>query len=484
MRKRLASVVSAVVIAAAAESAAQTGPSHASVPVVHAVRATPPSSSTAAWTTRCGCGRRRPPTFTQRDPDEGKPATEATELRIAYDDDALYVGGADARPRARRGSRGSWPAAIRTPRPTASRSCRSPSRSSDRRVVRASARPACRATPRSTTIRRTDNSWDAVWESAVKIDEAGWSAGDADPVFAAAVLPRPTQLTFGINAMRYIQRKKEQAWLVHVPKTESGMASRMGHLEGLNGVSPHRTVELLPYLVEPRASSSSARHRRRSVQRRRAAFAGAGLDLKYRVSSSLSLDGTINPDFGQVEVDPAVVNLTAFETFFEEKRPFFIEGANIFSNFGRDRRQQLLGLQPRRADASSIRGESADRRRGTPSGDFVDAPTADHDSRRREADRKDAQRLEPRPARCGDRARAGEDRHQRLRAQRTEVEPLSNYFVGRVAARDRRRAAVGVLATAVNRDLRQPALASRSAGAGVRRRRRRALLSRRASATG
>ena len=62
------------------------------------------------------------------------------------------------------------------------------------------------------------------------------------------------------------------------------------------------------------------------------------------MSSSLSLDGTVNPDFGQVEVDPAVVNLTAFETFFEEKRPFFIEGANIFSNFGRGGANNFWGF--------------------------------------------------------------------------------------------------------------------------------------------
>ena len=88
--------------------------------------------------------------------------------------------------------------------------------------------------------------------------------------------------------MRYIQRKKEEAWLVHVPKTESGMASRMGHLDGLDGVTPHRTVELVPYVVsraeyvEPDAGDPFNDGAR--------AFASAGLDLKYRVSSSLSLD--------------------------------------------------------------------------------------------------------------------------------------------------------------------------------------------------
>ena len=166
---------------------------------------------------------------------------------------------------------------------------------------------------------------------------------DADPVFAAPVLPHPTQLTFGINAMRYIQRKKEEAWLVHVPKTESGLASRMGHLDGLDGVAaaPHRGAGAVCGRAAPNTSNRPAGDPFNDGAR---AFASAGLDLKYRVSSSLSLDATINPDFGQVEVDPAVVNLTAFETFFEEKRPFFIEGANIFSNFGRGGANNFWGF--------------------------------------------------------------------------------------------------------------------------------------------
>ena len=110
---------------------------------------------------------------------------------------------------------------------------------------------------------------------------------------------------------------------------------------------------------------------------------------KYRLSSNLSLDGTINPDFGQVEVDPAVVNLTAFETFFEEKRPFFIEGANIFSNFGRsgannfwgfNRSEPLIFYSRRIGRVAAGIGERRLRRRAD----------GDDDSRRRQAHRQDA----------------------------------------------------------------------------------------------
>src|SRR6185436_10919551 len=85
-----------------------------------------------------------------------------------------------------------------------------------------------------------DNSWDAVWESAVTIDESGWTLEMRIP-FSQLRFPAAAAHTFGINALRYIQRKKESAWLVRVPKTESGLASRFGHLEGLSGVSPRRT---------------------------------------------------------------------------------------------------------------------------------------------------------------------------------------------------------------------------------------------------
>jgi hypothetical protein len=91
-----------------------------------------------------------------------------------------------------------------------------------------------------------DRSWDAVWQSAVTVDESGWSVEMRIP-FSQLRFPSADRLTFGINAIRYIQRKKEEAWLVHIPKTESGLASRMAHLEGLDGVAPRRTVEFLPY---------------------------------------------------------------------------------------------------------------------------------------------------------------------------------------------------------------------------------------------
>ena len=318
-------------VAAPAASAGKQASSHGPVPVVQAIRATSPvvvdgRLDDEVWL------RATPATeFTQIDPDEGKPATEATELRIAYDDNALYVGarlmdkepGRIARQLARRDQDAEADSFMIFLDPH-----------HDHLTGASFAVSAAGVQSDATVFNDTsmDQSWDAVWQSAVAVDETGWTVEMRIP-FSQLRFPSAARLTFGINATRYIQRKKEQVWLVRVPKTESGLASRMGHLEGLDGVSPHRTVEFLPYALS----------RAEFIERDSAAdpfndgargFAGAGVDLKYRISSNLSLDGTINPDFGQVEVDPAVVNLTAFETFFDEKRPFFIEGANIFSNFG------------------------------------------------------------------------------------------------------------------------------------------------------
>jgi hypothetical protein len=260
--------------------------------------------------------------------------------------------------------------------------------------------------------------------------------------------------TFGINALRYIQRRNERAWLVHVPKTESGLASRMGHLEGLDGISPHRTLELLPYVVN-RAEYVAPPQAGDPFNDGTRVFAGTGLDLKYRPSSSLTLDGTINPDFGQVEVDPAVVNLTAFETFFEEKRPFFIEGANIFSNFGQGGANSFWGFN--RAEPLIFYSRRIGRSpQGSAEGGFVDRPNA--------TTILGAAKLTGKTRRGWTlgmlEAVTGREYARTLTdgiRDRVEVEPLSNYVVGRMQ-REKGRGAVGFLATAVHRDLRAPAL--------------------------
>jgi len=434
-------------------SAGQTASPHGPVPVVQATRATAPIVVDGQLSDEVWLRAPAATVFTQREPDEGKPATEATELRVAYDDTALYVGvrlkdrepGRIARQLARRDQDAEADSFTVVLDPHHDH------------LTGASFAVTAAGVQFDATIfndSSLDSSWDAVWQSAVMVDQSGWCLEMRIP-YSQLRFPSADRLTFGINAMRYIQRKKEQSWLVHVPKTESGLASRMGHLEGLNGVVPHRTVEFLPYVVS-RAEFIERSSSNDPFNDGARAFAGMGVDLKYRMSSNLSLDGTINPDFGQVEVDPAVVNLTAFETFFEEKRPFFIEGANIFSDFGQTGANNRWGFN--RAEPIIFYSRRIGRSpQGSATGDFVDAPTASTilGAAKVTGKTRSGWSLGLLDAVTGrERAKTVTDG---VRA-RTEVEPLSNYLVVRAQREITKRGALGVLATAVNRDLSAPTL--------------------------
>jgi hypothetical protein len=232
----------------------------------------------------------------------------------------------------------------------------------------------------------------------------------------------------------------------------------MAELTGIRGVKPRTPLVLVPYAAggaeigpadpgDPFFDGSSA-------------FGSVGLDLRRKVGSSFALDATVNPDFGQVEVDPAVVNLTDFETFFPEKRPFFVEGAQIFDNFGRNGANNYYGFMRTEPDLFYTRriGRAP---QGYPEAEFVSVPRA--------ATILGAAKLTGKSA-SGWSVGVLEAVTGRERAQwadgavrgRQEVEPLSNYFVLR-AHRDRARAGYGALMTAVNRDLGDPLLAAQIA---------------------
>lgn len=169
-----------------------------------------------------------------------------------------------------------------------------------------------------------DGTWDAVWDVATAIDSLGWVAEFRIP-FSQIRFNNIEDHTFGLMAVRDVARTGARiSWpLYH--RDQQGYVSQSGTITGLRGLSMPRRLELTPYTVtknETRPNGTSFTHPQ--------AFS-AGADLKYGVSSNLTLDATINPDFGQVEADPSVLNLSAFEQFFEERRPFFLEGAGIFT---------------------------------------------------------------------------------------------------------------------------------------------------------
>lgn len=262
--------------------------------------------------------------FTQRDPDEGKPATQQTRLRIVYDDAAIYFGAlmedsGQVRPLlARRDSDLNAGDYIRI------------SIDSQHDRLNGAAFVVNASNVQMDMILYNDIyediTWDAVWESSTRTVAGGWTAEVRIP-YSQLRFPERDVHTWGINVSRWTARIAESSRLAFNPKNESAFVSRFADLTGIAGIRPRRAFEIVPYGVARTDLHSrddnpfvpSSAHRM-----------DAGLDLKYGLTSSLTLTGTINPDFGQVEVDPAVLNLSQFETFFPEKRPFFTEGADVF----------------------------------------------------------------------------------------------------------------------------------------------------------
>jgi len=167
-----------------------------------------------------------------------------------------------------------------------------------------------------------DESWDGVWDAATRVDGQGWVAEFRIP-FSQLRFPRADEHVFGIMIWRDIARFNERDSWPSFFRSRPGIASQFGVVSGIRGLSNVRHLEVTPYALAKSASPTDPGYG--STQ-----SVTGGADLKYGVTSNVTLDATINPDFGQVELDPAVLNLSAFETFFPERRPFFLEGAGIY----------------------------------------------------------------------------------------------------------------------------------------------------------
>ncbi len=264
--------------------------------------------------------------FTQRDPHEGEPPTEPTEFRVVYTDAAIFVGvrAYDSQPDEVRGL-------------LTRRDIQSPSdwigigfdSYFDRRTAFGFfLNPAgVKRDAYFFNDSDRDDSWDAVWEGAASRDSIGWTAEFRIP-FSQLRFPKAERHTFGLQVYRSINRLAEEQFWRLPPKDQAGFVSMFGDLEGIEGIEPPRRMEVMPYVAgaglrEPEEDGNPFRTGRHETAR-------LGADLNVGVTSNLTLNATINPDFGQVEADPAVVNLSAFETFYPEKRPFFLEGLDVF----------------------------------------------------------------------------------------------------------------------------------------------------------
>lgn len=265
--------------------------------------------------------------FTQFYPNEGDTATERTSVRVLYDDRALYIGVIcyDSDPH------GIVSQLTRRDRTS----------EADRFTVQIdSYHDHQTAFVFSVNVAGVqsdgflsqdgnvyDLSYDAVWRVQTARHREGWSAEFEIPYNAFRFSPQPTnRYEWGINFRRYISRKRETDEWVMVPSTERLLISKWGHLTGVANISPPLNLSLIPFVSGTTSFESEAPGRPFKSDQ----SGSAGLDLKYGLSRDFTLDVAINPDFGQVEVDQAILNLTVFETFYPEKRPFFIEGAQVF----------------------------------------------------------------------------------------------------------------------------------------------------------
>ncbi len=179
-----------------------------------------------------------------------------------------------------------------------------------------------------------DTNWDSVWDGKVAHDDKGWTAEFRVPLDQLRYGPQDEQV-WGMHAWRWIARNQEEDQWQLIPRQNSGRMYQLGELHGMRGLQPSRHLELLPHVVGTASSGPSTPGGATD------GAGSAGFDAKLGLSTNFALDATVNPDFGQVEADPSVVNLTAYETFYDEKRPFFLEGKKILT-FGLQDSDQLF----------------------------------------------------------------------------------------------------------------------------------------------
>ena len=262
--------------------------------------------------------------FRQADPDRFSPASVPTTFKILYDDDAIYIGVA------------CWEDDMANVASFLSR--RGQIESSD--IVSIYFDPYHdRTTGYNFRINpagvqqdsylfdngNRDENWNAVWEAEVTSDERGWYVEVRIPFSQVRYKPAP-EMTWGLQVYRWMHGRGEDTGWVLWDRDQSGFVSRWGALTGLRDVPAPRQLEVLPYVVTRHTDpASNGEDDWKHSQ-------NFGADFKYGVTANLTLNATFQPDFGQVEADPALLNLSPFETWYQEKRPFFIEGARFFQH--------------------------------------------------------------------------------------------------------------------------------------------------------
>ncbi|MEX1050058.1 MAG: DUF5916 domain-containing protein, partial [Gemmatimonadales bacterium] len=398
--------------------------------------------------------------FRQLQPNEGQPGSQRTEVRFAFDGEAVYVGahlfddagaaGIERRLVRRDGALGQeyFQVIFDTYHDHIGR-------------LFFMVNPAGVKSDANGLGGGADPSWDPVWDVATTVTAQGWFVEMRIPFSQLRYPSTADEQTWGLQVWRGMNRNNETQMWSFWGLQESGGPSQFGHLTGLVIEATPQVAELLPYMVgrstsAPVADANDPFADSHSVGNR------MGADARVLLTSNLTLNLTVNPDFGQVEVDPAVVNLSAFETSFSELRPFFVEGAGYFGTGGLSCYfcsnvsslsmfySRRIGRQPQAlGNAFAV-------------GPYVDAPenttilgAAKLTGRLSSGWSIGAMNAVTR------RERATVQLADDTRTQVT-VEPMTNYFVGRVA-RDFNQGATVIrgIVTSLVRDLDDPALATR-----------------------
>ena len=282
--------------------------------------------------------------FTQVRPDPGQPARFRTVTRVVFDDAAVYVAVRAYDPE---------PAKI-----AAQLTRRDRNSSSDWILVGFDShhdrRTAYIFSVNPAGVKRDfiltdgggeDFGWDAVWDVATRRDEEGWVAEFRIPLSALRFSTQGDGV-WGFQVVREVQRTQEQSAWAPYRQEDATVVARFGELRGLGGLQPPRRLEVLPYTVsslnrEPAPDGTG----RDPFYSATAWNRSLGLDVKYGLTAGLTLDATLNPDFGQVEADPSQVNLSAYETFLSEQRPFLHRGrGDLPVRYRRGRRQPRVAL--------------------------------------------------------------------------------------------------------------------------------------------
>lgn len=428
-----------------------TNPEHAAAPTLTATHITRAISidgklNESDWATAVP-GK----TFTETEPVDGDPASEATDVRILYDDDAIYVGARLENKHSKISSRlgrrdtdlsdSDWFIVVFD------------SYHDHNGGYRFKVNPVGVYGDEA----NGDRSWNPVWTVATTQDADGWSAEMRIPFSQLRFSPAADQV-WGLQFYREIKATAEKLVYSYSPKSVRGGPSRFGHLLGIKDVKRGKTLEVLPYVAGradlkeiPRAANVNFANPYRTGRDLSEQY---GADIKYRVTSNFTIDATVNPDFGQIEADEQQVNLSANEQFFREQRPFFVEGSNAFrfGSGGGDMSQlfysRRIGRSPQgsvpsrsrysdKPSQSAIAGAAKLTGR-TPKGWLIGISEA-------VTSREEAPWVDSAAKRF-----------------RTEVEPRSNYFAARVKKEmSEGQSSIGGILTMVHRDLGDSLLATR-----------------------